>query len=223
MIDLEEMMLMEAIRLSLAEEEDRKKREEKEAKKNNKKKEKEDRKTGRFLGGSGSSPSLSGRNADPSRSVSQPIISSNPSVKPQISLPKPETASSPIQIPKSSSSSSVSSVLEPGSSSNSPRMSSNNVIHSDDEEEGVGNEPMFNFRSLAQTLMEDGGPRENSDDSKGKEVAQHFEHSPTMIPDVEEGTMEDSVMTVKGKEPAKCISDVSETSMSLDKGKNVAV
>lgn len=222
MIDLEEMMLMEAIRLSLAEEEDRKKREEKEAKKNNKKKEKEDKKTGRFLGGSGSSPSLSGRHPEPSRSVSQPIVSSNPSLMPQ-ALPKPETASSPIQIPKSSSSSSVSSVLEPGSSSNSPRMSSNNIIHSDDEEEGVSNEPMFNFRSLAQTLMEDGTRENNSDDGKGKEVAQHFEHSPAMIPDVEEGTMEDSVMTIKGKEPAKCISDVSETSMSLDKGKNVAV
>jgi hypothetical protein len=44
MMDLEDMMLMEAIRLSLAEEEERKKKEEKEEKKNAKKKEKENKK-----------------------------------------------------------------------------------------------------------------------------------------------------------------------------------
>ena len=44
MEDLEEMMMMEAIRLSLASEEERRKREEKEAKKEAKKKEKEDKK-----------------------------------------------------------------------------------------------------------------------------------------------------------------------------------
>ncbi|KAH0551617.1 hypothetical protein GP486_007166 [Trichoglossum hirsutum] len=45
MMDLEDMMLMEAIRLSLAEEEERKKKEEKEEKKNAKKREKENKKS----------------------------------------------------------------------------------------------------------------------------------------------------------------------------------
>jgi hypothetical protein len=61
MMDLEDMMLMEAIRLSLAEEEERKKKEEKEEKKNAKKREKENKKAVKrglgFGAGNESSPS----------------------------------------------------------------------------------------------------------------------------------------------------------------------
>ncbi|KAK6539954.1 SNF1-interacting protein [Orbilia ellipsospora] len=185
MVDLEEMMLMEAIRLSLAEEEERKKKEEKE------RKEKEAKEL-----------------ADAERNTAARLATSAPEARRSVDVGKgkgkldtsvtrksEEAQASPtigfgasshhIKIHRATSdvSSSASSMKEPEAGGNS-----------EDED---GTEPMFNFQSLAQTLMEaeEDNPN-NAVAGKGKQP-EHIENVESVTPPPVEG--EKGLQNVNGK------------------------
>ncbi|RVD87473.1 uncharacterized protein DFL_001707 [Arthrobotrys flagrans] len=160
MVDLEEMMLMEAIRLSLAEEEERKRKEEKEKKE----KEEADAEAGRAaarLATSAPEPSRmdlgKGKGLAPRvDTISIGRRSEDTQSSPTIGF---GTSSHHLKIHRATSdvSSSASSMKEPDAGSS-------------DEEDGT--EPVFNFQSLAQTLMEaeDGEASGNAVAGKGKQA-----------------------------------------------------
>ncbi|KAK6524939.1 SNF1-interacting protein [Arthrobotrys megalospora] len=153
MVDLEEMMLMEAIRLSLAEEEERKRKEEKE------RKEKEE--AAARLATSAPEPSRmdlgKGKGLAPRvDTISIGRRSEDAQSSPTVGF---GASSHHLKIHRATSnvSSSASSMKEPEAGSS-------------DEEDGT--EPMFNFQSLAQTLMEaeDGETNGNAVAQKGKQA-----------------------------------------------------
>ncbi|KAF3927037.1 hypothetical protein ABW21_db0208709 [Orbilia brochopaga] len=145
MVDLEEMMLMEAIRLSLAEEEARKHKEEKEAKAKAEREQLDQAAT--RLATSAPEASSMGKGKAPATRVDTSVRRTSEEQSPTVGF----GASQHLKIHRATSdvSSSASSMKEP-------------EVSSEDEE---ALEPMFNFQSLAQTLMageDDGG--------KGKQV-----------------------------------------------------
>ncbi|EWC47075.1 hypothetical protein DRE_03444 [Drechslerella stenobrocha 248] len=148
MVDLEEMMLMEAIRLSLAEEEERKKKEEKEAKA------KRERGGGdqivTRLATSAPEPSSMSKGKGPAPRVDTSVQRTSEEQSPTVGF----GAAQHLKIHRATSdvSSSASSMKEPEATGNS-----------DDED---STEPMFNFQSLAQTLM----ATEDETCGKGKQV-----------------------------------------------------
>ncbi|KAK6346333.1 SNF1-interacting protein [Orbilia blumenaviensis] len=181
MVDLEEMMLMEAIRLSLAEEEERKKKEEKEKKEKEEADAAAERAAARLatsapepsrmdLGkGKGLAPrvdtiSIGRRSEDAQSSPTIGFGASSHNLK--------------IQRATSDVSSSASSMKEPEAGS------------SDDED---GTEPMFNFQSLAQTLME---AEDGDANGKGKQP----EHAENVAPLKKEVDVAGTV-TTNGDEP----------------------
>ncbi|KAF3926930.1 hypothetical protein ABW20_dc0106623 [Dactylellina cionopaga] len=168
MADLEEMMLMEAIRLSLAEEEERKKKEDKERKDKEQADAEAERSAAR-LATSAPEPSRGidmGKGKSPvSRLDTSTVITGRKSEEGQTSPTVGFGASSyHLKIHRATSdvSSSASSMKEPEAAGNS-----------DDED---STEPMFNFQSLAQTLMEaeDDGTAGNNG-GKGKQP-EHIEN-----------------------------------------------
>ncbi|KAK6332085.1 SNF1-interacting protein [Orbilia javanica] len=160
MVDLEEMMLMEAIRLSLAEEEERKRKEEKEKKEKAEADAEAERAAAR-LATSAPEPSRmdlgKGKGLAPRvDTVSIGRRSEDAQSSPTIGF---GASSHHLKIHRATSdvSSSASSMKEPEAGSS-------------DEEDGA--EPVFNFQSLAQTLMEaeDGEANGNAVAAKGKQA-----------------------------------------------------
>ncbi|KAF3929567.1 hypothetical protein ABW19_dt0206322 [Dactylella cylindrospora] len=179
MVDLEEMMLMEAIRLSLAEEEERKKKEEKEAKEKREKEEKLAEQAIARLATSAPEPSR-GLDIGKGKGPAPRLDTSSRRTSEEQTSPTLGFGASSTKIHRATSdvSSSASSMKEPETSGNS-----------DDED---NTEPMFNFQSLAETLMQ-----AEDDSGKGKQP-ENVENIPTIRTEDEKETgLEQSVATLK--------------------------
>ncbi|KAF9894205.1 SNF1-interacting protein [Aspergillus nanangensis] len=174
--DLEEMMMMEAIRLSLASEEERRKRDEKEAKKEAKKKEKEAkkaekvaRKTGLYSNNASSSalasedtgPAGKGKEVD----RASPATENVPPAPVAASDDVQHLSDCPAEQSKPAQSSSRPSHLRHVSSASSS-FSSLSEDHAGAADGNGSSEPLYNFRSLAAVM---------GDDEKGDESADHVE------------------------------------------------
>ncbi|KAJ5246987.1 Protein sip5 [Penicillium chermesinum] len=179
--DLEDMMMMEAIRLSLASEEDRQRREEKEARKDAKKREKEAkkadkaaRKTGLYSSNTSSTalaspPELSSAKA---ASATPPIVEEASALGKGKGVDRESRSRPPASVENVSSADSILMAADPSTlaepsrpsqlrhvSSASSSFSSNTGNTPDDhvsnptaEEGKTSTEPMFNFRSLAAVI-----------------------------------------------------------------------
>ncbi|KAL7266560.1 SNF1-interacting protein [Rhizina undulata] len=158
MVDLEEMMLMEAIRLSLAEEEERKKREEKEAKRKEKEEKEKEKaaKRGSSLFSFSSSGSGSAAVEGKGKSVDRTNFarpSGYPGPSSASSLAVASTSS--LQIPTVASSSDSSSFASFQRESGDEERRS--MEETGGENACSGLESMFNFRSLAEMIVEEEG------------------------------------------------------------------
>ncbi|EPS43235.1 hypothetical protein H072_2727 [Dactylellina haptotyla CBS 200.50] len=176
MVDLEEMMLMEAIRLSLAEEEERKKKEEKERKVKEAKEQADAERNAAARLATSAPEARRSVDVGKGKGLAGKLDTSSVTRKSEEGQSSPtigfSAASHHIKIHRATSdvSSSASSMKEPEAGGNS-----------DDED---GTEPMFNFQSLAQTLMEaeDDNPN-NAVAGKGKQP----EHIENIIPTIATG------------------------------------
>ncbi|KAL4902508.1 hypothetical protein BDW74DRAFT_157930 [Aspergillus multicolor] len=197
MDDLEEMMMMEAIRLSLASEEERRKREEKEVRKEAKKREKEAKKAEKVARKAGlysnnaSSSALDSPAGNSSSSLVDKVPGKGKAVErvtpPPSNAELTESASSdvPAEPQQSHSSSSLSPPVprEPTKPSHLRHVSSasssfSSLVESMSEEPGSSSqphegtsssaEPLFNFRSLAAVI---------GDEDKPGEAAEHVENT----------------------------------------------
>ncbi|PGH18712.1 hypothetical protein AJ80_04365 [Polytolypa hystricis UAMH7299] len=198
MEELEEMMMLEAIRLSLASEEDRRRKEEKEARKEAKRRDKEAKKAEKYARRNGlysNNPSSAALDAPSSSTLSLPTNNSSVSVadtgkgkEVDRSTPPPATTSS--EPPKlslgrlddghPSSPLFPPSPVEPtkrshlrhvssASSSSSSLVESTSGEHIGSGSGGSGSsEPMFNFRSLAEVI---------GDEDKDSNSIEHIEHT----------------------------------------------
>lgn len=191
MDDLEDMMMMEAIRLSLAAEEERRKKEEKEAKKKAKKDEKEQKKadksgrktgSGLILGADGNFPDnytasnsspppteSAGKGKTAERDISPPpriqsdgLDFASDGAGSSLMGTSQESLTGPVNIP---------SAAEPFRRSHLRQMSNASSASSSFHEPGSGtppvSEPMFNFQSLAAMIDKD---------EKG-DASSHVEHA----------------------------------------------
>ncbi|KAJ9651182.1 SNF1-interacting protein [Neophaeococcomyces mojaviensis] len=196
MDDLEDMMMMEAIRLSLAAEEDRRKKEEKEAKKKAKKEEKEQKKAEKAARKNGQSPSPLGAMVIESASMDRTDSNISSLAPDDIGKGKNaergESSSSRTQVDGDeylsvpglspsligTSQESLSAPIgipygsEPFKRSHLRQMSTASSASSSFQEPGSStppvNEPMFNFRSLAAMIDQD----EKTDESSHVENAE---------------------------------------------------
>jgi len=194
MDDLEDMMMMEAIRLSLAAEEDRRRKEEKEAKKKAKKEEKEQKKVGKaarknhsisspFSAGAGSSTSMERTESNISSIAPDDISKGKEAQRNEPPTPLVQAdgqeytggADSPSWLSRSQESLTapigIPSAAESSKRSHLRQISNASSASSSFQETGTGtpavNEPMFNFRSLAAMIDEE---------EKG-EGSSHVEHA----------------------------------------------
>lgn len=164
--ELEDMMMMEAIRLSLAAEEDRRRKEEKEAKKEAKKKEKENKKAEKAAKRSGSGPvptlhnshigpdmgALSPARFDSDSDAVLPPSAKGKSVDRQFRNTQPDFASSSLPartLPRQTSNTSSSTT-----SSADPAGGKKEDPPAEGESDPAITESMFNFRSLAAMIGE---------------------------------------------------------------------
>ncbi|KAF3163254.1 SNF1-interacting protein, variant 2 [Orbilia oligospora] len=160
MVDLEEMMLMEAIRLSLAEEEERKRKEEKEKKEKEEANAEAERAAARLAT---SAPEPSRMDLGKGKGLAPRVDTISIGRRSEDAQSSPTigfgTSSHHLKIQRATSdvSSSASSMKEPEAGNS-------------DEDDGT--EPIFNFQSLAQTLMEaeDGEANGNNVAGKGKQA-----------------------------------------------------
>ncbi|KAL4888102.1 protein sip5 [Aspergillus ambiguus] len=192
--DLEEMMMMEAIRLSLASEEERRKREEKEAKKEAKRREKEAkkaekaaRKTGLYSNNASSSaldvPSGLGRVVSSSSSITgeeatpagkgKEVDRLSPNAPAGHEQDPPAGTADAVPDPTEQSASTLPSSAQQARPSHLRNVSSASSFStlSEDHHPGAAegassNEPLYNFRSLAAVI---------GDEEKPEESAEHVE------------------------------------------------
>lgn len=195
--DLEEMMMMEAIRLSLASEDERRKREEKDLRKEAKKRDKEAKKVEKTVRKSASNSSEAGSSAlnygrglpSSSSSVIEEEEETPPPAKGKAPAPAPVapvTPVTPAPAPDASAGSSeddrqAAGTTEPAKPSHLRHMSSasssiSSLVedeHGANGDSSASSEPMFNFRSLAAVI--------GDEDEKGEQAEQteHVEHRPS--------------------------------------------